>query len=74
VWEWCATKSGKAYPYDVSEDEWSEAYLEGDDGRVLRGGSWLSYQLGARCAYRYWFDPLNSRGRLDSGFRVVSPI
>jgi formylglycine-generating enzyme required for sulfatase activity len=74
VWEWCATKWGKAYPYDTAEDEWSEAYLEGDDVRVLRGGSWSSVQVFTRCADRGRRDPDSSRGRGDHGFRLVSPI
>jgi formylglycine-generating enzyme required for sulfatase activity len=67
VWEWCATKRGKAYPYNAAEDEWSEAYLEGTDGRVLRGGSWRSGRYVARCAYRSlsspsgWYDDLGLR-------------
>ncbi len=71
VWEWCATKWQKAYPYEVKEDEWMGDYLAGTDGRVLRGGSWFNLSL-ARCAYRYGFSP---GGRFSvSGFRLVSPI
>jgi formylglycine-generating enzyme required for sulfatase activity len=72
VWEWCATKWGKPYPYDVSEDEWSEAYLEGDDVRVLRGGSWFYYRYVARCAYRGRSLPVSVD--FFDGFRLVSPI
>jgi formylglycine-generating enzyme required for sulfatase activity len=72
VFEWCATRQGKQYPYKASEDEWSAAYLEGDDRRVLRGGSWSDLQYVARCAYRY--GDLPSYGLNDLGFRLVSPI
>jgi formylglycine-generating enzyme required for sulfatase activity len=68
VFEWCATRWGKSYPYDVSEDEWSAAYLAGDDSRVLRGGSWGYDHYFARCASR------SSAGRSYLGFRLVSPI
>jgi formylglycine-generating enzyme required for sulfatase activity len=68
VWEWCATKWKKSYPYDVTEDEWTAEYLEGSGVRVLRGGSW-GYDLDfSRCACRGW------RGRSYYGFRLVSPI
>ena len=76
VWEWCATKATdyefKPYPYDIEEDEWSPEYLKGTSVRVLRGGSWVSVQLLARCASRERLDP---NGRNDvNGFRVlVSP-
>jgi formylglycine-generating enzyme required for sulfatase activity len=72
VWEWCATKWDKSYPYDIEENEWSAEYLEGTEFRVLRGGSWCDIQYLARCAFRvrrypdYWYD--------DFGFRLVAPI
>ncbi len=72
VWEWCTTRWRKPYPYDVLEDEWAEDYLQGDEIRVLRGGSWSYYQDGARCAYRYRYNP--SLRDDDLGFRLVSPI
>jgi formylglycine-generating enzyme required for sulfatase activity len=73
VWEWCVTKWGKSYPYAVREDEWAAKYLEGTDGRVLRGGSCDDYQDDARCASRYWYFP--ECRHYGSGFRVrVSPI
>jgi formylglycine-generating enzyme required for sulfatase activity len=72
VWEWCTTRVGKRYPYDVSEDEWSEEYLQGSAARVLRGGSWFVYRNSARCAVRGGVNP-GSRS-YDLGFRLVSPI
>jgi formylglycine-generating enzyme required for sulfatase activity len=54
VWEWCNSKYA-AYPYsfDKREDE------EGDDMRVLRGGSWYdSNPAGVcRCGYRNSYFP-----------------
>ncbi|MEI8307883.1 MAG: SUMF1/EgtB/PvdO family nonheme iron enzyme, partial [Chloroflexales bacterium] len=50
VWEWCATKWGKPYPYQI-EDEWAEAYLEQDMSRIWRGGSWYFEQKLVRGAY-----------------------
>jgi formylglycine-generating enzyme required for sulfatase activity len=69
VWEWCATKWGKSYPYEVGEDEWYEDYLEGDVRRALRCGSFYDYRSYARCASR-WFDSYWFRDR-DIGFRVL---
>jgi hypothetical protein len=57
VGEWCATKGGKAYPYDVTEDEWSEPYLDGTDVRVVRGGAFNLNEDLVRCARRYWVIP-----------------
>jgi formylglycine-generating enzyme required for sulfatase activity len=72
VWEWCATRWGKSYPCDVTEDEWSEKYFQEKGVRVLRGGSWLDFQDGARCAFRRW--DLPSFRNVDYGYRLVSPI
>jgi formylglycine-generating enzyme required for sulfatase activity len=52
VWEWCATEWGKAYPYNLQEDEWSEAYLQGEEARALRGGAWFSLRRHARASAR----------------------
>ena len=78
VWEWCATgwkgfSKPKPYPYDVSEDEWSEKYLNRTNVRVLRGGSWFVYADYARCARRSWSGPID--GDYFRGVRLrVSPI
>jgi formylglycine-generating enzyme required for sulfatase activity len=72
IWEWCATRWGKPYPYDATEDEWAENYLEGQNLRALRGGSWNYEADVARCAYRFRFEPFgwNDRG----GFRLVCAV
>jgi len=71
VWEWCATRWRKSYPYDPGEDEWSGSYCEGQSLRVLRGGSWNYEARESQCANRFRFDPYgwNDRG----GFRIVGP-
>ncbi|MEM7034917.1 MAG: formylglycine-generating enzyme family protein, partial [Chloroflexota bacterium] len=72
VWEWCATKFGKAYPFDVTENKWSEDYLEQPGHRVPRGGSWNHPRDGVNCTIRLPFPP---EGRLKfTGFRLVSPL
>jgi formylglycine-generating enzyme required for sulfatase activity len=69
VWEWCVTKWGKTYPYQV-EDAWTDAYLAGDTRRSIRGGSWYNEQEFVRGAYRYGRD--NPRSRFDnSGLRLA---
>ncbi|MDX1524617.1 MAG: SUMF1/EgtB/PvdO family nonheme iron enzyme, partial [Anaerolineae bacterium] len=73
VWEWCATKWGKDYPYNTKEDEWSEEYLKGTDVRVLRGGSWGYLRYYARCVYRNANFP-SSRNYANSFRLVISPI
>jgi formylglycine-generating enzyme required for sulfatase activity/class 3 adenylate cyclase len=71
AWEWCATRWKKAYPYDSSQDEWQDTYLEGQNLRVLRGGSWYDTADVTRTTHRFQFQPFgwNDRG----GFRLVSP-
>jgi formylglycine-generating enzyme required for sulfatase activity/DNA-binding winged helix-turn-helix (wHTH) protein len=68
-WEWCATRWQKPFPYDASQDEWTDDYLEGQNLRALRGGSWNYESEVMRCAYRFRFQPFgwNDRG----GFRLV---
>ena len=62
VWEWCAT---------LYHDPDSAAPAKNADGpRVGRGGSWGSDQGNARCAGRYWVNPVSRY--YGVGFRVVS--
>ena len=66
VWEWCRTKWVDNYEnYDKIKER--EA-LEGDDTRVLRGGSWRVGWSRVRCAGRDWGDPHDRN--YDWGFRV----
>lgn len=70
VWEWCATRWRKRYPYAI-EDEWVERYLEQDFGRIFRGGAWYASQRYVRGAYRYISISMRYRSE-DSGLRVAS--
>ncbi len=68
VWEWCATKWGKPYPHQV-EDEWQAVYVEADQNRVLRGGSWYVDRTFVRGASRL---NLNPRDRYNfKGLRIA---
>jgi len=65
VREWCSSEY-REYPYradDGRED------LASTGSRVLRGGSWLDFQLNARCADRYRFNPVKRVNYF--GFRVA---
>lgn len=72
VWEWCATRWKKPFPYDVDQSEWQADYLEGQNLRVLRGGSWNGKAEVTRCGYRFKFQPYGWTGR--GSLRVVSPV
>ena len=65
VWEWCQSKY-IPYPYDAKD---GREHLQGDDSRVLRGGSFDLSQGFARGAYRYRDHPHDRSSSL--GFRVV---
>ena len=64
VWEWCLNEYGK--PDRIQPG--------GEESRVLRGGSWVSYRDAARADVRFINHPNNRFYYL--GFRVVcsSPI
>ncbi|MBN1430849.1 MAG: SUMF1/EgtB/PvdO family nonheme iron enzyme [Anaerolineae bacterium] len=59
VWEWCLNE------YDNPQN----IGLGGGDGRVVRGGSWGSYQDQARTTCRLRLGPLD-RSNSDGGFRI----
>jgi formylglycine-generating enzyme required for sulfatase activity/DNA-binding winged helix-turn-helix (wHTH) protein len=71
-WEWCATRWKKPYPYETGQDEWNEGYLEGQNLRALRGGSWNYEEEVTQCAYRFRFEPFGWNDR--AGFRLVCPL
>ncbi len=81
VWEWCATAAGedwnelelKPYPYDVTENEWSEEYQNRTSVRVLRGGAFGFRVNFVRAPVRLRNNP--SSRYSDDGFRLVrAPI
>jgi formylglycine-generating enzyme required for sulfatase activity len=62
VWEWCLNE------YDNP----GRVQVEGDEPRVLRGGSWDYGVNLAAAPVRHWDDP---GGRLDDyGFRVCAVL
>jgi formylglycine-generating enzyme required for sulfatase activity len=70
VWEWVADWYDSDH-YSHSPSRNPTGPLSGG-GRVLRGGSWRSYQGLARCSFRDWSSPGFSLDRL--GFRCISPV
>jgi formylglycine-generating enzyme required for sulfatase activity len=64
VWEWCGSRW--AQPYVFSED----TNPEGEEDRVVRGGSWFNTAAQARCAHRLQ-SMSNLRFDHDVGFRLV---
>jgi formylglycine-generating enzyme required for sulfatase activity len=74
VLEWCADQYHDNYekaPIDGSA--WIDEKLDDDDNRsrLLRGGSWYSYPVVCRSAYRFNFPDLDSN---VIGFRVVCGV
>ena len=63
VWEWCSSKYGgidlKPKFGDPYRSDDGREDLEGDDTRILRGGSWYDDLPAAycRCGYRFRLDP-----------------
>jgi formylglycine-generating enzyme required for sulfatase activity/class 3 adenylate cyclase len=72
VWEWCATRWKKPFPYDTMQDEWQDAYLQGQYLRVLRGGSWYFQADVTRCTHRFRFQPYGWTDR--GGCRLAAPV
>lgn len=68
VWEWCATKWQKQYPYQV-ENEWEANYLKGNVRRALRGGSHSSEHKDTRGSRRLNLLPRNRQYTI--GFRIA---
>lgn len=63
VWEWCQSKYA---PYPYRADDGRED-LQGNDTRVMRGGSWRSPAKGCRSSYRRRVPPEDR----TIGFRVA---
>lgn len=70
VWEWCADWYGADY-YKESPAENPQGPASGEY-RVLRGGSFGSRAVYARCAYRLRYLPVYRN--LDIGFRVAQSV
>jgi formylglycine-generating enzyme len=71
VWEWCADHyQDDAYPRRGVVDPQGPA--EGTR-RPLRGGSWITYGLTCRAAYRYGH-PQDTSFENMSGFRVALSV
>ena len=75
VWEWCLTAAGspdKAQLWNYAGGPGTmDNAVNGTLRRVVRGGSWLDYQINARAAYRGRAIP-DHGGVTIRGFRVVS--
>jgi len=76
VWQWCSTRYGGTgdkpkfgSPYRNDDDREN---LEGDDTRILRGGSWYNSAGHCRCGYRFWNVPWG--WNFDWGFRCVRTL
>jgi len=76
VWEWCSSKYGgkgvkPRFGYPYTPDDGRED-LEGDDTRILRGGSWYNGAGWCRCGYRARLNP--GLRDDDGGFRCVRTL
>lgn len=66
VWEWCQSKY-RPYPYNATD---GREDLQGNDVRVMRGGSWESSASSCRSAYRRRVIP----DVRSIGFRIVLAV
>jgi formylglycine-generating enzyme required for sulfatase activity len=76
VWEWCNSKYGgiedkPRFGYPYRPDDGREE-LEGDDSRILRGGSWVKGAERCRCGCRSGLDPWGWFN--DWGFRCARTL
>ena len=69
VWEWQRNKWRPPYPYPLNDKSWDDP--EGDDRRVLRGGSFPNNNADVRCAGRNYGDLPGVRNFVY-GFRVIA--
>ncbi|NWF68367.1 MAG: SUMF1/EgtB/PvdO family nonheme iron enzyme [Chloroflexi bacterium] len=63
VWEWCLSKWNDHFVFPEDNDP------EGEDLRIVRGGSWFNLHSFARTASRYRLSPYY--GDVFQGFRLV---
>jgi formylglycine-generating enzyme required for sulfatase activity/tRNA A-37 threonylcarbamoyl transferase component Bud32 len=67
VWEWC---SDHYHPnYNGAPTDGSSWETDGENNRVLRGGSWFNSPVYCRTAVRYWYSAGYSNYNI--GFRVA---
>jgi iron(II)-dependent oxidoreductase len=67
VWEWCSDWFDGRY-YSISPTENPHGPKNGQK-KVIRGGAWDTIYLNARCAFRYFSDPIKKS--VNIGFRCV---
>jgi formylglycine-generating enzyme required for sulfatase activity len=67
TWEWCSDRYASDY-YAFSPVDDPVGPTSGS-ARVVRGGSWFSWPVLCRSAYRFRLDPSNRRDNL--GFRLA---
>jgi iron(II)-dependent oxidoreductase len=72
VWEWTASDltpypGFEAFPYR----EYTEVFF-GNEHKVLRGGSWATAPIAARCTFRNWDLPV--RRQIFAGFRCARDV
>ena len=70
VWEWTTTIWGNNFAYPYAADDGREDVTDGNIPRVVRGGSFYSFQFTARAAYRFFSHP-DYRSSSNFGFRLV---
>ena len=70
VWEWCADWFGQ--DYYAKSPGLDPAGPDSGESRVLRGGSWRDWPIGARSAFRSVYDPATRDNNL--GFRLARTL
>lgn len=59
VWEWTSSLF-ESYPYDATDGREADTGSRTDVLRVMRGGSWVSFNTGTlRAPFRYWVVPIS---------------
>ncbi|MEM7032026.1 MAG: SUMF1/EgtB/PvdO family nonheme iron enzyme [Chloroflexota bacterium] len=70
VWEWCSSKD-ESYPYNPDD---GRENLDGNDARIVRGGSWASSSPAARCRCGYRSRHYPRIGAHHGGFRCARSL
>jgi formylglycine-generating enzyme required for sulfatase activity len=69
VWQWCADYYDPNYYTQSPNKDPFNGQKTPDEGRVLRGGSWINFAGHCRAACRHQYDPASRN--LILGFRVA---